>query len=127
MIVAFQGYGERIILGIDAKSVGFGQEALPAGCMPTPPSGMSATPAPSVTPPVVQGIPAPAATQPPPYPGIMTPAPAPIAPPPAPIAPPVPVSPLRMMTPAAQGHSYEAYKGMGWSDDDLIRMGYMVN
>jgi len=57
----------------------------------------------------------------------MTPAPAPIAPPPAPIAPPVPVSPLRMMTPAAQGHSYEAYKGMGWSDDDLIRMGYMVN
>jgi len=36
LMVAFTGYGPRIILGPDPKTVGFGQDPLPAGVSSTP-------------------------------------------------------------------------------------------
>ena len=40
--VAFAGYGERIVMGIDTKTVGFGKAAMPAGVMSTPPAALAA-------------------------------------------------------------------------------------
>ena len=128
--VAFRAYGERIVVGIDPASVGFGEEPLPAGASSVP---LGEAPMAAVAPmavPAHAGL-APAApmTTPPPYPGIVqqaaaAPAPAaPMAPPPAPIAPP---APMRVMTAEAKGFSYESYKAAGWSDDQLIQQGMMV-
>ena len=48
------------------------------------------------------------------------PDPAPMAPPPAPAAP------VRQMTAAAQGVTYEAYVAAGWSDAQLVQNGLML-
>ena len=48
------------------------------------------------------------------------PAPAPMAPPPAPAAP------VRQMTAAANGVTYEAYVAAGWSDAQLVQNGLML-
>ena len=47
-------------------------------------------------------------------------APAPMAPPPAPVAP------VRQMTAAAQGVTYDAYVAAGWSDAQLVQNGLML-
>ena len=107
LMIAFAGYGERIVLAADPKSVGFGQSPLPAGA--------STTPLAAFVPPVSQ-----IATPPMPasYPQILTPPP--VAAAPAPLAP-----PQRVMSPTAQG-TYEQYRAAGWTDEQLIQNGLMV-
>lgn len=70
---------------------------------------------------------APPAAAPPAYHGFVPPAaaPPPPAPPPAPPAPPpVPSGPI--MTAAANGVTYEAYRASGWSDQQMIAAGVML-
>lgn len=67
---------------------------------------------------VTGGAPAPAPT----FPGQVPAAPAAPVPP----APPAPAAPQHMMTPAANGVTYEAYKAAGWTDDALIQNGLML-
>jgi len=106
LMVAFSGYGERIVLGPDPKSVGFGQDPLPIGATSIPQGNFNP---PSQVPDhdVPQGI-APA-----PYPQILTVPPAP------------PAAPVRVMLPAAQGLTYEQYKETGWTDEQMIQRGIM--
>lgn len=108
----------------------------PAGYMPPPVPGMPAgiPQAPGVAPaPLPQGgfapmpsAPVPGAPAPipvTPNPGFVQvppPAPAPMAPP---AAPPIPV---RQMTAAANGVTYEAYVAAGWSDAQLVQNGMML-
>jgi hypothetical protein len=82
----------------------------PAGFAPTPSVPVPGAPAPiPVTPnPGFVQVPPPAA------------APAPMAPPPAPVAP------VRQMTAAAQGVTYDAYVAAGWSDAQLVQNGLML-
>ena len=80
----------------------------PAGSVPTPYAPVPGAPAP------IPVTPNPGFVQVPP------PAPAPMAPPPAPVAP------LRQMTAAAQGVTYEAYVAQGWSDAQLVQNGLML-
>ena len=98
--VAFAGYGERIVLGIDPKDIGFGADPLPAGASLTPiESGFNPAPA--------QKMPLPPA-----YPEILT--------------PPVPLSaPKRTLTPKSNGATYEQLLAAGWTDDLLIQHGMM--
>ena len=154
-MVCFRAYGPEISFGPDVASAGFGQSALPAGASMTPPAGAipmpqapAAAPAAYAPPPVPAGVPqipgvapaplAPAGSVPMPYapapgapapitvtpnPGFVQvppPAPAPMAPPPAPVAP------VRQMTAAAQGVTYEAYVAAGWSDAQLVQNGLML-
>lgn len=117
--VAHSGFGPEIYVGPDPSSVGFGQSALPPGA--------SSTPAPAMTPPTAPG----AAPTPPAAP--MPPAAAAVAAPPVPVptvphtailaGPPAP--PARVMLPKAQGASYEALLGAGWTDALLIEHGMM--
>ena len=81
---------------------------LPAGSVPTPYAPVPGAPAP------IPVTPNPGFVQVPP------PAPAPMAPPPAPVAP------VRQMTAAAQGVTYEAYVAAGWSDAQLVQNGLML-
>jgi hypothetical protein len=110
-MVAFAGYGTRIFMGADPKSVGFGNAPLPPGASATPlPQGFNpATPTPAPTPP---------ATAPAPYPQILTPGTPPM--PPAP-----PAAPARVMLPAAQGATYESLIAAGWTDGLLVQHGMM--
>ncbi len=80
----------------------------PAGSVPMPSAPAPGAPAP------IPVIPNPGFVQVPP------PAPAPMAPPPAPAAP------VRQMTAAAQGVTYEAYVAAGWSDAQLVQNGLML-
>ena len=84
----------------------------PAGSVPMPYAPAPGAPAPiPVTPnPGFVQVPPPAAA----------PAPAPMAPPPAPAAP------VRQMTAAAQGVTYEDYVAAGWSDAQLVQNGLML-
>lgn len=112
-MVAFAGFGTRIVVGADPKSVGFGQSPLPAGVSLTPlASGFNPAPSASATP-------TPAYTPPPvvPHTAILTP------PAPAPVPPP---APMRNMTAAAQGASYEQMIAAGWNDALLIQHGMML-
>lgn len=86
---------------------GKGRIDTPAPVVVTPP------PMP-VTPPPVPAVPAP-----------MAPPPAPAAPV-APIAPPAPAIPLtgKVIMKPDSPHSYEALKGSGWNDDQIIAAGY---
>ena len=117
-IVAFSGYGERIILGIDPKSVGFGKSPAPAGISPTPlAAGFNPLP-PTIplintAPPVMPLINTAPSVMP--YPAILTP--------PSSIA--APVNPVRLMTPKAQGTTFEQMLAMGWKENDLIAHGYL--
>lgn len=117
-MVAFSRYGNRIILGADPKSVGFGKSPIPAGALNTPPEGRFN--------PVAPGIPAPSNNLPPPAPGI----PAQNMNVPAPhygiLTPPsLPTLPAKIMLPAAQGASYEQLIQAGWTDALLIQHGMM--
>jgi hypothetical protein len=108
LMVAFSGYGERIILGPDPKTVGFGQDPLPAGVSPTPLAAFAPS-APLENLPEFT-TPASMTAAPPPYPQILN----------APAAP-----PARVMLPAANGLSYEQYKSAGWTDEQMVQNGIM--
>lgn len=45
---------------------------------------------------------------------------------PAPAAPPAPAQPIKRMTDAAGEFTYDQYKEIGWSDEDLVKEGFMV-
>lgn len=95
-MVAFSGHGERIMLGIDPKSVGFGKAPKPAGVLATPPGGFNPAPAPIT-----------------PYPEILTPPVSAVS------------TPARVMLPAAKGATYEQMIAAGWTDQLLIQHGMM--
>jgi hypothetical protein len=139
-MVCFRAYGPEISFGPDVASAGFGAAPLPAGASMTPPAG--AVPLPQA-PAVPAGIPqvpgvapaplVPAGSVPTPSdPAQAAPAPIPVIPNPAfvqvpPPAPaPVPAAPIRQMTAAANGMSYEAYVAAGWSDAQLVQNGLML-
>jgi hypothetical protein len=109
-MVAFSGFGPEIHFGPDAKSVGFGKTALPAGVSQAPVGG-NFNPA---TPPAVPAVtaPPPAQVAPPPNPAILQP-------------PAVPAAPVRVMTAAAGGASYEQLIAAGWTDATLKQHGLM--
>ena len=108
-MVARAGFGKRIIAGVDPKAVGFGKSQLPPGA--------SVTPVASFAPPVMPaGVPMPAApvmpiVTPPPHPAILTPQ--------------VPVV-AKVMTPLANGATYEQMIANGWTDALLIQHGMML-
>jgi len=56
-IVSFQGYGEPIVFGPDARTIGFGSEQLPAGASLTPIGGMAAPGLPPTGAPTTPGLP----------------------------------------------------------------------
>jgi hypothetical protein len=124
--VALSGYGPEITVGPDLATVGFGKAPLPAGASATPLGGMAA---PDVAPPwdAASGVQ--------PHPGFLAPPvtpPVPVAPPaalpvtpPVPVAPPVPAAPVRRMTEAAAGATYEQLIGAGWTDQLLVQHGMM--
>lgn len=120
-MVAFSRYGNRIVLGADPKTVGFGKSPIPAGALNTPPEGRFNPASPATTPPPALGNPA-APTQPP-----AMPAPVGSAPPPhyGILTPPAPVTPVRVMLPAAEGFTYEQLISAGWTDAMLIQHGKM--
>jgi len=103
---------------------GYAPPPVPAGVpqipgaapAPLPPGGF--VPMPSAP---VPGAPAPIPVMPNPgFVQVPPPAPAPMAPPPAPAAP------VRQMTAAANGVTYEAYVAAGWSDAQLVQNGLML-
>ena len=110
-MVAFSRYGTRILMGVDPKSVGFGNSPIPAGASLTPlESGFNpATPVsnPNVPPLYNPAPPAPIAnpTAVPPYPGILTP----------------PKAPAIIMLPNAQGATYEQLLAAGWTHELLVQ------
>lgn len=103
-MVAFTGYGPEIQFGPDPQQAGFTTE-MPAGASTVP---VAAAPIPSAT----------AATSPIPVVPNTQFAQVP--------APPVPVTPVKQMTPAANGVTYDAYKAAGWNDQQLIDAGLML-
>jgi hypothetical protein len=96
MMVAFSGYGERIILGPDPKTVGFGNSPLPAGASVTPHAAF-----------------APPQEAPAPYPQILN-------------VPPAPAPKIPAMTAKANGITYEQYKQAGWTDEQMIAEGVLI-
>lgn len=126
-MVCFRAYGAEISFGPDVSSAGFGQSALPAGASMTPPAGAIPMPqaqAPAAyAPPAVPGMPAPIPVTPNPAFVQVPPPAAPMAPPPA---PPAPMAPVRQMTAAANGATYEAYVAAGWNDAQLVANGLLV-
>lgn len=124
-MVAFAGYGDRIVVGADPKSVGFGNSPLPAGVSATPKSqGFNPVPPVETTPAPQAPAAAPAAYVPPvtqipvtPHTAILTPPVTPAAPPPVPV---------RVMTEKCQGATYEQLIGAGWTDALLVQHGMMV-
>lgn len=134
-MVNFVATGERIVVGPDAASVGFGVAALPAGATALPPAGaVTAAGAPAFPAPVAQfpgtpvaAVAAPLAVQP--HPGFLAPAPVGAAmpmPPALPVPAVPPAAPARQMTAKAGGASYEAFIEQGWTDATLVQHGYMV-
>lgn len=127
-MVARSGYGERIIVGADPKSVGFGGSPLPAGASTTPLASF----APPVAP-VALPVMAPAAI-PVPMPSTPTPV-AMAAPAPTPVVAPAPYPQIltpqspavaKIMTEKAAGVPYEQYIASGWTDAMLIEQGLML-
>jgi hypothetical protein len=152
-MVCFRAYGQEITFGPDVASAGFGAAPLPAGASMTPPAGaipmpqapaaapaLPGAPAGYAPPPVPAGVPQIPGAAPAPLPqggfAPMPSAPAPGAPAPIPVTPnpgfvqvpppPAPVAPVRQMTAAAQGVTYEAYVAAGWSDAQLVQNGLML-
>lgn len=129
-MIAHSGYGQRIVLGADPKSVGFGNMPLPPGASTVPiaqafnppPVALPSSPyypaqaSPVPSPSVASAMPTPPAIEP--YPGILYPPP--VAPVPA-----VPTKPIHVMLPAANGVTYEQYIAAGWTEAQLIQHGYM--
>lgn len=154
-MVNLVGYGQRIVIGPDAASVGFGQGvAMPAGASATPLAGAWTPPptaaAPAALPPgqlPVPAVPAALGTAPvpnlgiaagftppaavvPPQPVVVQPNPAFLQPPVAAMPPAVPAmppaAPARQMTAKANGLPYEQWIGQGWNDQMLVQHGYMT-
>jgi hypothetical protein len=107
--------------GRPTVDVMFGESTVALPATPAAPAvpGMTAIPgAPAA--PVIPGAPA--------VPG--APAAAPVVPitpvVPGPPAPVTPAAPVRQMTTAANGVSYEEYRKIGWTDQQLIDAGYML-
>ncbi len=98
--VAFYGYGERIVLGVDPKSAGFDKLAPPPQASSVP---VAAQP---FTPPMTEVQPHPAILNPPPV---------------APVA-----APVRQLTALAKGNSYEQLIAAGWSEAQMIQYGLLV-
>lgn len=138
-LVCFSGYSPhgRITAGVDPKSVGF-STGLAAGGVAAPVGG-AAAPAPGAGAP--PAAPAAGGSMPPPPGGTAAPAPSSMPPPPgtttavqpnANFAPPPPgagappAAPARVMLPAANGTTYEAFKDAGWTDEQLIQHGKMA-
>ncbi len=108
--VAFVRYGKRIIVGVDPKTIGFGQNTvIPPGASLTP-LGQGSLPQDLRTPLGNTFVAPPQTTQaPPPYTSILTPPPAPV----------------RVMLPAASGNTYEQLIAAGWTDQLLVQHGMM--
>lgn len=138
--VVLVGYGAEISGGVD---VGAALRAAPQAPANYVPAGMSLTPPAGVSmqAPAVPQTPQAPAMQPPVAAPLAQPA-APVEQPSAPIASPVTASPSSLptppgsfmahvlgelkATPMAQGHSLEAWKAMGWTEDQLIAQGYFT-
>ena len=99
-MVARAGFGKRIIVGADPKSVGFGASMLPLGASTIPLATFTPTNIPAVTP---------APIQPPAYPQILTP----------------PVV-AKVMTDKAQGASYDQLIAAGWTEELLKQHGMLI-
>jgi hypothetical protein len=123
-MVCFRGHGERISVGVDPDSVGFGQDELPSGASLVPPGNYMpvatqaalphhVAPLPHVAP-IPQMAPIPVAV--PPYHAVLTPT--------APPAALIPAAPARQMTSKAT-FTYEQYISAGWTDAYLIQEGLM--
>ena len=113
-MVCFRYHGERIVLGVDPDSVGFGGGTMPVGASSVPLGNFVppvSLPTAGVTPPV-------AAPVAPPYAQILTPP----APPAAPVSVPVAV---RVMTALATA-TYDQYIAATWTDAQLIASGLML-
>lgn len=132
-MVAFAGFGPEITFGPDAASVGFGKGALPPGASSVPPASFAPPAVPGVTPaPPAAYLPPGAAAPPPPRPpqtavqpsASFIPAPVGNIPPP-PAAVPAP-PPVRQMTAAANGVTFEQMVTAGWTEAALKAHGYMV-
>jgi len=116
--VAHSGFGPEIYVGPDPTSVGFGQAALPPGATTTPAPALNAPAVPGAapTPPAAPAAPA--------TPVPTVPHTAILAGPPA--IPTPPVAKQRVMLPAAQGATYEAFMATGqWTDELLVQHGMM--
>jgi len=134
-MVCLVGYGERIVVGPDVASAGFGAAALPPGASATPPAGFA--PPVAAVPPVMPAVPPVMPPAAPPMPAAVPPAAtvAPIVPnpaflqvpgaplPPVPAAP--PAAPARVMLPPANGATYEQLIAAGWTDATLVQHGLM--
>lgn len=117
--VALSGFGSEILSGVDVAEYGFGQAPLPPGASATPVAGMpAATPAQVAMAATVGYAPPPA----PPATVAVAPNPAILMPPPAPPA--VPAGPV--MTPKAQGATYQQMIDAGWTDALLRQHGMMA-
>jgi hypothetical protein len=108
-MIARAGYGQRIIAGADPKSVGFGGSPLPAGASTTPLASF-APPVATLAPAAIPPQPVAAPVVPPAYPQILTP----------------PVPSARVLTPKANGASYEQLIAVGWTDELLIQQGMVI-
>ena len=143
-MVCFRGYGQRIIVGPDAASVGFGATPLPAGVSATPLASAFAPALPGAVPglpgmpalpqmpvaPAVPAMPAPVAAAPVavmPHTGFLTPG-VPGVPtvPGVPAIPQVPAAPVRQLTALAGGATYEQLIQGGWTDALLVQHGMML-
>ena len=113
--VAFVRTGQRIVIGVDVKSVGFGKSALPRGALDAAKGNF--TPPAVVNPPLANSGTYSSVTPPPvpplPHSTILTP--------PAPPAPPV-----HAMTAKAEGMPYESFIASGWTDALLVQHGLMM-
>lgn len=106
--VALVGEGDKISVDVDTTSVGFGNAPPPPGARPVtaaaPQFASPAVPVPGMTPNMPAGVVPPGGVQP---------------------APSFLVPPVQRMTAAAQG-TYDQYRAVGWSDDQLIQAGLMT-
>lgn len=128
IIVALRGIGPEIRTGVDPRTVGFGKAAAPAGATAAPVGNtMVAPPAPAVPAPAAPPPPAAPAAPPPattvqPHPAFMGAPAAPAPPPPPAAAPPPPAGPVWK---GAPGTSYDSYKQVGWTDDQMRAQGLL--
>lgn len=127
-MVCLVGHGQRIVVGPDVASAGFGGAPLPAGASTVPvaaftPPVIAAPPAVPGSAPALPAVPV-AVALPSLPPGLPAVAAVPgTVPNPAFLAPPVPV---RRLTAAANGASYEQLVAAGWTDATLIQNGLML-
>lgn len=141
-IVCLRGYGQRIVLGVNAADVGFEKYSVPSGASTIPVSAPMAAPAPATyTPPVTYppaatpaAMPMPPMAAPAPV-AVAAPAPVAVAPHTTILTPPVAMpTPVPVAEPVLKIHptynptgnvSYDAMIKAGWSDDLLKQHGLL--